>query len=229
MRHGRTRAGNVPIREVAHYLRDHWRIYLPMLLSIALASIENFGMVAWRPAFFERTYGWGPEIAGPLIGLMMLIATPLGLTLGTMLAEALIRRGRDDAMLRVVFFAHALSVPLAVAMPLMPSPWLAFAVGLMASTAASMSAPGQNSAIQLITPNEMRGQINAVYLFAIGVIGGGFGPTAIALLTDRLFQDEAMLRYAMALFTAMAGPVGIGLIWLTLRPFGAAVRKAEAG
>ena len=54
-----------PIGEVAAYVGSHWRIYLPLLFGIAIASIESFGMVAWRPALFERTYGWGPAVAGP--------------------------------------------------------------------------------------------------------------------------------------------------------------------
>ncbi|MDB5717182.1 MAG: major facilitator superfamily protein [Sphingomonas bacterium] len=227
-RRGRKHKGSVPIRDVARFLRINWRIYVPLLLSIAIASIETYGLLVWRPAFYERTYGWGPAMIGPILGVVMLIATPIGLALGTALAEFFIRRKRDDAMLRVCFISHALSVPLAVAMPLMPSPWLALTLGMLAAIAAAMSAPGQNSAIQIITPNEMRGQISAVYLFTISVIGGGFGPTAIALITDNVFQDEAMLRYAMASFAAIVGPIGVLLIWLAMKPYAAAVRALES-
>jgi MFS family permease len=128
---------------------------------------------------------------------------------------------------RTSFLAHLLSWPFAVAMPLMPTAWLSLATGLIAATLAGMSSPGINSAIQIITPNAMRAQINAVYLIAISVIGGGFGPTAIALLTDNLFQDEAMLRYAMALFAAIFGPIGILCTWLAMRPYGRAVRAVD--
>jgi MFS family permease len=227
-RRGRQIKGKAPLREVARFVGSNWRIYLPLLLSIAIASIESFGMVVWRPAFFERTYGWGPSIAGPLLGTMMIVATPLGLFLGTMLAEHFLRRKRDDAMLRVCLYSHVLAVPFAVAMPLMPNPWLAFAMGILAATAAGMSAPGQNSAIQIITPNEMRGQVSAVYLFGISVIGGGLGPTAIALITDFVFQDEMKLRYAMSLFAAIVGPIGILLTWLAMKPYAAAIRRIDA-
>ncbi len=226
-RYGRRNVGKAPIKDVAKFIAGNWRVYVPLLLAIAIGSIETFGMVVWRPTFFERTYGWGPEIAGPVIGLMMLIATPLGLALGAALAERLIRKGVDDAMIRVVFYSHILTVPFAVAMPLMPNPWLSFVMGLFASTAAGMAAPGQNSAFQIMTPNEMRGQVSAVYLFTISVIGGGLGPTAIALMTDNIFQDEAMLRYSMSLFAAIVGPIGVVLLWLTLRPFAEAVRRNE--
>jgi MFS family permease len=227
-RRGRKVKGNVPIRDVARFIGSNWRIYLPMLLSIAIGSIENFGMIVWRPAFFERTYGWGPEIVGPMLGTSMLIATPLGLALGAALAEYFVRKGRADAMLRCVFISQVVSLPLAIAMPLMPTPWLAFGMGFLASVIGSMSAPGQNSAIQIITPNEMRGQINAVYLFSISVIGGGLGPTVVALITDFVFVDESMLRYSMALFAAVVGPIGAVLIWLAIKPYAAAVTRIDA-
>jgi MFS family permease len=228
VRRGRIVRGQVPIKDVAHFIGSNWRIYVPLLLGIAIASIESFGMVVWRPAFFERTYGWGPEVAGPLLGTMMLIATPLGLFLGAMLAERFMRQKRADAMIRVVFVSHILAVPFAVAMPLMPTAWSAFGVGLLASTAVGMSAPGQNSAFQIITPNEMRGQVGAIYLFSISVIGGGLGPTAIALITDYVFQDEAKLRYAMSAFAAIVGPIGILLTWLAMKPYGEAIRRIDA-
>jgi MFS family permease len=226
-RRGRQVKGQVPVRDVARFVGSNWRIYLPLLLSIAIASIESFGMVVWRPAFFERTYGWGPSVAGPLLGTMMLVATPLGLFLGTALAEHFIRRRRDDAMLRVCLYSHALAIPFAVAMPLMPNPWLSFAMGILAATASGMSAPGQNSAIQIITPNEMRGQVSAIYLFGISVVGGGLGPTAIALITDFVFQDEAKLGYAMALFAAVVGPIGVLLTWLAMKPYAAAIKRID--
>ncbi|OJY66964.1 MAG: hypothetical protein BGP16_17235 [Sphingobium sp. 66-54] len=231
-RRGRTRKGQAPIGEVVRFVTSNWRIYVPLLLSIAIASIETFGMAVWRPTLFTRTYDLSLSISGTLVGTMMLVATPIGLGAGAMLAEYLIRRRHDDAMVRVCFYAHIMSVPLAILMPLMPTWWLCFGVGLLAAIAGGMAAPGQNSAIQIITPNEMRGQINAVYLFAISVIGGGFGPTAIALLTDYVFGNDEMLRYAMSLFVAIVGPIGILCAWLAMKPYGVAARRAaeaEAG
>ncbi|MBT2185402.1 MFS transporter [Sphingobium nicotianae] len=227
VRRGRKVRGSVPIKDVVKFFGSNWRIYLPLLLSIAIASIESFGMIVWRPAFFERSFGWGPEVVGPLLGTMMLISTPIGLGIGAFIAEHFVRQGRNDAMLRVVFLSHVVALPLAIAMPLMPNPWMAFGMGFLASVAASMAAPGQNSAFQIITPNEMRGQINAVYLFSISVIGGGLGPTAIALITDFVFEDENMLRYAMALFVAIVGPIGVLLTWLAMKPYGEAVRRFD--
>ena len=218
----------VPLRDVVRFLRLNWKFYAPLFLSIAIASIESYGLQAWRPAFFQRTYGWGPERVGPLLGGAILIATPLGLSLGTLLSEYLNKRRPQDALVVSCLLAYGLTLPMFVAMPLMPDPWLSLALGFLGFTALSMTAPGQNAAIQLVTPNEMRGQISALYLFAISVVGGGFGPTAIALITDRFFHDEAMLRYAMAGFTLMVGPVILLLILSAVKPYALAYRRMQS-
>jgi hypothetical protein len=55
------------------------------------------------------------------------------------------------------------------------------------------------AAIQRMMPNPMRAQATAVYLFVINLIGMGFGPTIIALLTDKVFRDENSLHDALAI------------------------------
>jgi hypothetical protein len=89
-----------------------------------------------------------------------------------------------------------------------------------------MSAPAQNAAIQIVVPNEMRAQVSAVYLFTISVIGSGLGPLVVALATDLLFRDEAMLRYSMSGFAMIMAPGGAALMWMALRPYREAIAAA---
>jgi MFS family permease len=219
----------VPLRSVLRFLGLNWKFYAPLFLSIAFTSIESYGLQAWRPAFFERTYGWGPERVGGLLGGALLIATPLGLFLGTVLAEHLTVRRPKDALMLACLLSYGAALPLLAAMPLMPNPWLALLCGFLGFTAWSMTAPGQNAAIQIVTPNEMRGQISALYLFSISVVGGGFGPTAIALITDKVFHDEAMLRYALSSFTLLVGPIVLLLIFTAMKPYALAYQRMQEG
>ena len=228
-RRDRKSAVSVPLRDVLRFLGLNWKFYVPLFLSIAIASVESYGLQAWRPVFFQRTYGWGPERIGPLLGGVLLIATPLGLYLGTLLAEYLTKRRSKDALLVACLLSYGLAMPLLAAMPLMPSPWLALLLAFLGFTAWSMTAPGQNAAIQIVTPNEMRGQISALYLFSISVVGGGFGPTAIALITDKVFHDEAMLRYALSGFTVTVGPLILLLIFSAVKPYARAYQRMQTG
>ncbi len=223
-RRNRRAKGSVPIREVLRYLGQHRALYIPLLLSIAIGSIETVGLSTWRPAFYERTYGWGPAQIGPLLALSLLVSTPIAITTGTWLAEYVAGKGYPDAMVRTCAITQALAIPFVIATPLMPNPWAALVCGTTASTFGLMSAPAQNSAIQLVTPNEMRAQVSALYLFTISAVGTSLGPLVVALVTDLLLQDESMLRYSMSGFAAVIAPIGALLMWLAMRPYGRAVR-----
>ena len=84
------------------------------------------------------------------------------------------------------------------------------------------------SALQQFTPNEMRGQISALYLFFVNIIGIGMGPTLIALTTDHAFGDDAMLRYAMSLVAGAAALLATLSLALGLSAFRSSLRRAAA-
>jgi MFS family permease len=82
-------------------------------------------------------------------------------------------------------------------------------------------APGpQNAALQTVTPNRMRGQMTALFLFVFNVVGFGFGPTVIALITDYVFRDEARIGYSLVAATVVLGPLSAWALALGLKPYG---------
>ncbi len=224
---GGKKPGGYPLREVLGFVRSNRAMHVPLLLGVLIMSIQSFGMSAWGPAFYERTYGWGPAVAGPLLGIVTLGSSLTGLFVGARFCEVLGKR-HDDANLRVLFYAQILSIPFVAVAPLMPSPWLALGFSAIGGVVAGMGGPAYNAALQLSTPNEMRAQINALYLFTIAAVGGGLGPLLIALLTDFVAQSEASLRYVLVGFRLFLGPLDALLIWMAIRPYGKAYRQRLA-
>lgn len=47
--------------------------------------------------------------------------------------------------------------------------------------------------MQDIVPNWLHGQASAIFLFAINLIGLGLGPTAVVLVTDKVFKNDLAL------------------------------------
>lgn len=228
-RQARERRGSVPIKEVLHFLfkSDARYVLLPVLIGAAVNSIENVGVASWVPVFYERTYGWTPDQYGPLSGTVNLIVAPFALVVGAWITERMIAAKKFDANMRLVLWTQALALPLAAIGPLMPSFWLAFGCSVASLGIQMASTPAALAAMQVVTPNELRGQVNALYMLTISVLGQGLGPTAVALLTDFVFQNEADLRYAMVTAGLIANPISLYLVWRTLKPYGLAYRKAE--
>ena len=84
----------------------------------------------------------------------------------------------------------------------------------------AMMAPGpQNAALQSVTPNRMRGQVTALFLFVFNIVGFGLGPTVIALITDFFFHDDARVGSALALATVILGPMSAWALFRGLKPY----------
>ena len=75
------------------------------------------------------------------------------------------------------------------------------------------------AALQMVTPNRMRAQISAVFLFSINLLGIGTGPTLVALFTDHLFKSDNALHYSLAITVALSAPLAFFLLRLACNAY----------
>ncbi len=222
-------ARSIPVPDVLRFLRRNGPTYIPMFLGVAINTVLGFGHQVWYPAFFERTYGWSAPQYTKVFGTAVVVGAPLALILGSRLAEWYAKRGYHDANMRVTLISSILILPGNLAFAFMPTPELAVTL-IVFNFYAGMLSPGPfNAALQIITPNQMRGQVTALFLFVFNVIGFGLGGTVVASFTDFVFGDESLLRYSMAATSALLGPLAILTFWLGLKPYARSVRQAEEG
>ena len=222
--HGHAAGANQPVTEVFLLMVRHWRVFIPMFAGLALRSVQMFGLQMWGPSFYQRTYGWSATQIGYVSGASLMVAMPIGLFLGSWLAEYYWKRGRHDANMRVVVISTAVSVPLGVFAPLLPSPWLFAGVSMITWVFLGMAAPVENAALQSVTPNRMRGQMTFLFLFTMNVVGMGLGPLFVALLSQYVFS-EAEIRYSIMLTSAALGVPAIYAFWFGMRPYGEAMKR----
>jgi MFS family permease len=216
---------SISIPQAIRYLLKNWTVYGPMLIGVALKVVQSFGFMAWGFTFFQRTYGWDPTHFGVVAGTIFLCVWPLGSVFGAWLAERWTRKGLHDANLRVVVWSSVLVFPMTGLMPLMPTGDLAMIfLGFQGFIAAWVLGP-QNAALQIITPNQMRGQVSAVWLFTFNLIGVGLGPVLVGLVTDHVFRNPAHLNYSVSLIAWVIGPIAAWVIWLGMKPYGEIIAR----
>jgi MFS family permease len=218
----------IPIMEVVRFIDRNLTTYLPMFLSLALQSIVTFGILNWSATFFVRTYGWTIPHFAYANGLTLLVLMPIGLIPGSMLAEHWTRQGRDDAHMRVTLLSSLLYAPTAILFAMMPSAPLALGVLGLGYLVSSLQFGPINAAIQTVTPNEMRGQVTALYLFIFNTFGSGLAPVVIALVTDHIIGSEAKLNQAIVLTAAVLEPIVLLIMWAGLKPYARSIARARA-
>ncbi len=217
----------VPLSEVGRYIRANRRTVLLHNFGFAGLAFAGYGSAAWIPTFYIRTYGWDAGQVGIVYGCIVAVFGCLGIVFGGRLADLMAKRGRSDANMRVGLYAALGALPMVVLFPLMDSAFWASMLLALAVFCLSMPFGVAPAAIQEIMPNSMRGQASAIYLFVITLIGLGVGPTAVALVTDFVFADDAALRYSLLIITTLAVSTSIILLAKSLKPYRESVTRLE--
>jgi MFS family permease len=217
----------LPVRAVLAFLRERRRLALGYMVGMSLAFCVTYALLAWMATYYIRVHAMPVERIGPVLGAMILGLSTAGIFSGGWLASVLLRRGMRDATLRTACWSLAASTPFLVAAPLLPTPsasLMAFAPGLFLS---SIFVSLGTSTIQLVTPNEMRGQVSALGLMLTTVLGSVLGPSVVAAGTDFVFADEARIGHAIALTCGLALPLAVAALAWSLPALRDASRQAE--
>jgi len=217
----------IPVRDVVAFIRENRATYAPMFIGLGIQIVMSFGAGSWGFAFYDRRFKWAAGEFGLVMGLITLTVMPVGTLFGSMLAERFARAGRDDANLRVVLIGKILAIPFGILYPFMPTLFLTVTVSAVGLFFISWTAAPLNAALQIITPNQMRGQVTAIYMFIFNVIGVGLGPTFVAVFTNYVFGDEQLIGYSLALTGLILGPLGTIAIWLGMKPYGRSVAASR--
>ncbi len=201
----------VPVSQVLAYLRRNARTMTALCLGFMCAASVNWGIGAWLQAFFVRTHGWSVTQAGALQGVLTMTLGPLGTLMGGWLADRYARRGMIDAPIRVGMLGVGGMIVFAGLYPVVPSASVAAALLVPVNLFAALPWGAANAAIAEAMPSRMRGQGSAIFQLMVG-LAGGIGPTAVALITDRVYADDAALRWSLVIVTVVGMTIALGLL-----------------
>jgi MFS family permease len=141
------------------------------------------------------------------LGLVILLSAPSGIMVGSVLSQRLHETYGRGAVLHVGVIAAFTGIVPGVLFPLAPNVWMA--LGLMGITQFLISLPFgvAPAALHEVTPNQFRGQVIAIYLFFINIIGLGTGPMIVGLITDYGFRDEGAVGYSLLVMALVFLPL----------------------
>jgi MFS family permease len=220
-RASRTVAGihQARIRDTVEFMRTHVRAYAGHIVGFTLISVVYNVAVAWAPAFLIRRLGVATPRAGYFLGIVILLAGISGVVIGGLLADQLRRAGRMDATLLVGITSIAVAAPAGAAAFLMGSQASFLSLFAIMLFGASMAFGAAAAGIQVLTPNRMRAQASAAYLFTLNLLAVGAGPTFAALLTDYWFHNDLRVGDSVAIVICLAGPLAGVVLLAARKPF----------
>ena len=219
-------AQNLSFRDVLTYLYGRRKIYIPLFLGMSVNAIVGYALFSWIPTSFARVHGWTMGDIGLGCGLIILATGPLGVFIAGSLIDKLHRAGQHNAELKVALLSIAICLPGVVYLPLAATGQAALMAMIPASIGPAMTTASGSIAVINVTPNQIRGQTMALYLLTISLLGLSLGPTAVALLTDYVFVDPAMIDWSISCVVIASSLFSAIMLWRCLDPFAEGVRNA---
>jgi MFS family permease len=225
---GQVQAAGAPFSEVLAFYRHHAGTLLGHNGGFCLFNFALHAASAWIPTLVVRTYGWSLPQAGATFGTMMLLLGPAGSASSGALADFLGKRGRTDAKFIICIGAAIVLIGLSVALSNhLPMPMLYLVLAGFAFFG-TFSFPLAAGSLQEIMPNAMRGQAIAVYVAVTNIIAGSLAATGVALLTDYVFHDPAMLRLSFGIVAATACALAAIVLASTLSSYRSTVSTFQS-
>jgi MFS family permease len=207
----RTDSIGLSARHIWRFISANPRMSIALFLGSATLAVITF-MDAWFPELFIRTWGWNARLTGSVNGTAALTAGPIGMLTAGLLAGRMLKKGHVDACLRLTVYAALATCAPAILMPLMPTAVLMAAMLWPLKFLGGFVPVLIPSAIQLVSPPNLRAQTGALFMLTAGIAGVTFGPLLPALLNDHFFHDERSLRYSLSLAAAIVAPLACILL-----------------
>ncbi len=213
-------AGDIlPFRAVIAYVWRRRRLYLPHFIGFGVLVVTFNNVVVWGPAFFTRHFGLSLAETGLTLGLVLLVFSSAGVIGGGFLSDLLVKKGRTDGPMRVGAIAGLGLLPFAATATLFDNLALSLALFCPMVFFASFSIGSAAQALQMATPNEMRGQLSAIYMLFLNLLSYGLGPLIVGVVTDYVFGYEGAVGYSLAIVSAVSAPVAALIIAQGFAPF----------
>ena len=228
-RKGATGTGEaLPLSEVATYVASKGKAYATVCVGVSLNAALGFGSATFVALFFQNYHSMSAADIGLTFGSITIFTGPIGLLLGGMLADRWYKQGRKDAHILALMTA-----PLGYGIPTLVFPFvgdttLAWAVLGFSNIFINLPSGVAYAAMQIITPNQMRGQVVAMYVLCTTVLGYGLGPFLLGIFTDQLFGGDIMkLHLSLALLAAITTPLGIATFLWGRKAYARELEKEE--
>ena len=221
------RSGMATYRELWKFILSHGRFFLCHYLGFGFAMVVLVGAGAWYAPHLARSFHWGAADIGLGIGFSMGLGSITGSLLSSAAVDALFKRGYRDAQMRWFVYCLLAATPIGIAAMTAHNVWvfLTLLYFLLVCMAALPSLA--MAALNIVTPNELRGTGIALFALFTGTLGGGGGPLVIAAVSDYIFKDEKAIGLATAIVIGVCLPLAALLLALGMGPMRKAVQEAE--
>lgn len=225
---GQDTAAEMSLGAVMRYMfKEHRTLYGCLFGGCSLLAIVSYGFSSWFTETLIRTFAMSRGDAGTLYGMTVIGSGLMGIAFAPILVGFFLRQRHIDANMRALLWLCLGLLPTAALAPQMPDyrAALVLVAGFGFFQAAYIGVAA--AAVQMVTPNQLRGLATALYLFSVNMMGLAIGSSVVAGLTDFVFEDESAVRHSLTAVAACLLPLAALLFWKGLPAFAQAIKDSD--
>ena len=189
------------------------KTFVYLAFATGFNSFCIYGLSNWEPSFLARMHGMKSSEIGLSLGLIKGVAGGLGTLMGGVLTDYFGKRDKRWH-LKIPAYAIVLALPTIVGALFFKNTGLSLLCISMLTFLTGMYIGPSVAVTHSLVPASMRAFSSAILFFVLNIIGLGFGPLLIGVLSDYLTPTLGTdsLRWAMTI-TMIAG-VGSALFFI---------------
>jgi MFS family permease len=189
--------------------RDTWRqlwgyrlTVAPLLGGILMGQIALGAVAVWAAPMLSRHFGLASDRVGAIVATTLSVSGALGALCGGVTADISQRNGGPKRTANVLYLLAFLSLPASIFawLPSVESSELVLTTFLTIQTAISVIG---STLLIIVMPNEIRGLCVSVMTAACVLVGNGFAPVLVSLISSAS-GDGRMIGSSLSLVSMIA-------------------------
>ncbi|MEK5751735.1 MFS transporter [Acinetobacter variabilis] len=195
------------------FIKTHRKTFFCHFIGFSFYTMMLYSLLGWAPAYYMRHFGLDASQTGYILGSIILVANTSGALFCGWLIDFFSKRSYSDAAIRAGAIGCAALIIPSVLFTQVDNMQLSFALIFVAMFFSTFPIPASAAATQMLTPNQLRSQVSAKFLLISNLIALGVGTTAVALITDRYYENTLMVGNSISIVNAVAGVIGVFLLY----------------
>ena len=195
------------------FIKTHKKTFFCHFVGFSFYTMMLYSLLGWAPAYYMRHFGLDASQTGYILGSIILVANTSGALFCGWLIDFFSKRGYSDAAIRAGAIGCAALIIPSVLFTQVDNMQLSFALIFVAMFFSTFPIPASAAATQMLTPNQLRSQVSAKFLLISNLIALGVGTTAVALITDRYYENTLMVGNSISIVNAIAGLICVFLLY----------------
>ena len=198
---------SVSVRDTVKFVVTNWKVYIAVFVGFGMLAIPITTVFTWFPTYLQRVHEVSIAESGRVLGLILFFLSSSGVLFGGWLVDYLKSKNYQDSFFRVGLMAAVLPVPFSLFVSSLTNFDTTIALLCPFVFFASMPLAIGPIVLQIISPNQLRAQMAAIYMLFMNLLTAAIATTGVGFITDYLLHNDLAVGQSITIVNLISAPL----------------------